>query len=101
MKVKLGLFAKSFDPDLVSWKNQSSLNDQFGVWKSGKKNVFVKRFQRPPPGWQLLQEAIVKSFLNTPRIYRLQKNNDLYYAFMEFLDGETLYNIIQKGKVLL
>ncbi len=99
MQVKLGLFTKSFDPNLVNWKSQSSLNDQFGVWETGRRNIFVKRFQKPPPGWQLMNEAVVKSFLNTPRIYRLQKGGDYYYAFMECLKGDTLFNIVQKGKV--
>ncbi len=99
MQVKLGLFTKSFDPNSINWKSQSSLNDQFGVWEVGKRNVFVKRFQKPPPGWQLMEEAIVKSFLNTPQIYRLQKEEDFYYAFMEFLKGDTLYNIIQMRKI--
>lgn len=99
MQVKLGLFTKFFSPNSINWKSQSSLNDQFGIWKIGKRNVFVKRFQKPPPGWSLMEEAIVKSFLNTPRVYRLLKEDDFYYAFMECLEGDTLYNIIQKGKV--
>ncbi len=82
----------------MNWKNQSSLNDQFGVWKIGKRNIFVKRFQKLPPGWRLMEEAIVKSFLNTPQIYRLQEDDNFYYAFMECLDGDTLYNIIQGRK---
>lgn len=98
MQVKLGLFTKFFDPNTMNWKNQSSLNDQFGVWKIGKRNIFVKRFQKLPPGWRLMEEAIVKSFLNTPQIYRLQEDDNFYYAFMECLDGDTLYNIIQGRK---
>ena len=100
MQVKLGLFTKSFDPNTINWKSQSSLNDQFGIWKIGKRNIFVKRFQKPPPGWRLMEEAITKSFLNTPQIYRLQENDDFYYAFMECLEGDTLYNIIQEKKIL-
>jgi hypothetical protein len=99
MQVKLGLLTKSFDPDIINWKSQSSLNDQFGIWKTGKRNIFVKRFQTLPPGWSLMKEAIAKSFLNTPQIYRLQEEVGFYYAFMECLDGDTLYNIIQEGKI--
>lgn len=99
MKVKLGLFTKLFDPDAINWKSQSSLNDQFGIWKIGKRNIFVKRFRRPPPGWSLMGTAITKSFLNTPQIYRLKEYEGFYYAFMECLNGDTLYNIIQKRKL--
>jgi hypothetical protein len=99
MQVKLGLFTKNFAPNTINWKSQSSLNDQFGVWKIGKQNIFVKRFQKPPSGWRLMEEAITKSFLNTPQVYRLQKNDDFYYVFLEYLDGDTLYNIIQERKL--
>ena len=97
MQVKLGLFSKTFNPEMVDWKSQASLNDQFGVWTTGKRRFFVKRFHKLPPGWQLMKNAIVKSFLNVPRVFRLQENNGLYYAFMEYLEGDTLFNIIQKG----
>ena len=99
MQVKLGLFSKTFIPETVDWKSQSSLNDQFGVWEIGKRNIFVKRFQKPPPGWQLMENAVIKSFLNVPRVFRLTENEGFYYAFIEYLSGDTLYNILQKGKI--
>jgi hypothetical protein len=46
-----------------------------------------------------MENALIKSFLNVPRVFRLIEDEDFYYAFIEHLSGDTLYNILHKGNI--
>ena len=95
MKVKIGLFSFSFQPESIDWKNQSSLACDFGFWKTGRRTVFVKRFLHQPTGWNLIKETAIRPILNTPQVYDLKQDDTHYYIFFKALRGDTFFNIFR------
>lgn len=97
MKIRLGLRHRTFDPESIDWMHQASPLTQFGLWNTGCRSVFVKRFARRPTGWDFLQMA--PAVPNLPRILKTLKDETHHYCFSEMLDGDTFWNVLAKNQV--
>lgn len=98
MRVKIGNKHLDFDPDALNWQHQSSPLTRFGVWSSDSGPVFVKRFNQKPTGWNLLKKIKGKKLNNTPAVLALFEGKNEFFAFFEWLEGEILSQILQKGR---
>ncbi|QPJ60448.1 MAG: hypothetical protein G3M70_00505 [Candidatus Nitronauta litoralis] len=98
MLVKIGNKKLDFNPDVICWQHQSSPLTRFGVWSSDSGPIFVKRFSEKPAGWDLLKTIKGKKLHNTPTVLALFEGKKEYFAFFEWLQGEILSQILQKGK---
>jgi hypothetical protein len=87
-----------FNPSAIEWKHQSSHHSEFGFWRAGGRNLFVKRFAHRPCGWPLLQESVADPIPGTPKILATRSDERFHYMFMQRLEGDTLWNILRSGE---
>lgn len=97
MKIRIGLWPKTFDPDSLNWMHQASPLSQFGFWNTGGRTVFVKRSARRPTGWDLLVAA--PAVPNLPRVLNTLHDGTHHYYFSEMLDGDIFWNVLAKSRV--
>jgi tetratricopeptide (TPR) repeat protein len=88
------------------WLKQNQ--DAFKVCLIGGRKVFVKRFEKESnqiSGYNFLQKIKNIKHKNLPLIYDLveqvETNSKVHYLFQEYIEGDTLFNImIEYQKVL-
>jgi len=97
MQVKVNRRRVRFDPAAVDWKHQASPQTHFGIWEAPGGRVFVKRAASRPTGWGLLGRCRNCPLANTPRVFDLRREKDHYYIFFEWLPGDILSQVLQKG----
>jgi len=86
------------------WRYFSSDYFKFPV-EIGSNKCFIKRFEKKNPerisGWQLLLSLKGKHEPNLPRIHDIisakEYGKNVYYIFYEFVEGDTLDNLISKN----
>jgi hypothetical protein len=99
MKIKIGREKTIFKPANVDWKYQSSPDSHFGFWRTREQSVFVKRFVRPPTGWNLLEQSLRSPVPNTPTVFGLESDGQYLYMFASKLEGDVFRSILQKNQV--
>src|SRR5436190_22445109 len=70
-----------------------------------KTTCFVKRFEVKTPasisGWGLMEQLKGKNIPKLARLYDIvnveENRRSVYYVFYEYIEGETLYNLISKN----
>lgn len=88
----------------LGWKISAGDPFKFPI-AIGDQHCFVKRFQIKHPenisGWSLLEKLKGKSESHLPKIFDIlrvkEKDNEISYVFYEYLEGNTLEQIINKG----
>lgn len=97
------IYSPDYSPSSKNWHTQAQGAAFAFPVEIGGRLFFIKRFQNIPSGWLTLKLLEGRISKNLPRVFQVvenvEKNKKIFYAFYEYIEGDTLNNLLNQGQI--